>query len=49
MRIAAKEMGYLQPPTPIVTDNTTTVGMANDDIRQRSKAIDMRFIGYEIG
>eukprot|EP00543_Licmophora_paradoxa_P002770 CAMPEP_0202446582 /NCGR_PEP_ID=MMETSP1360-20130828/5100_1 /ASSEMBLY_ACC=CAM_ASM_000848 /TAXON_ID=515479 /ORGANISM="Licmophora paradoxa, Strain CCMP2313" /LENGTH=148 /DNA_ID=CAMNT_0049063145 /DNA_START=81 /DNA_END=524 /DNA_ORIENTATION=- len=40
MRIAR----YPQPPTPIVTDNTTAAGIANNDIRQkRSKAIDMRF------
>mmetsp|Transcript_37452 Transcript_37452/g.52812 ORF Transcript_37452/g.52812 Transcript_37452/m.52812 type:complete len:80 (-) Transcript_37452:162-401(-) len=35
MRIAAEEMGHPQPPTPIVTDNTTTTGIANDDIRQK--------------
>ena len=44
MRIAAEEMGHPQSPTPIVTDNGTAVGIANDDVKQKlSKAIDMRF------
>jgi hypothetical protein len=31
-------------PTPVATDNTTAVGIANDTIQQRrSKAMDMRF------
>jgi len=45
LRTALEELGHPQPPTPIVTDNVTAKGIANDDIRQkRSKAIDMRFI-----
>jgi hypothetical protein len=37
-------MGHAQPATPIVTDNSTAVGIANDTVKQkRSKAIDMRF------
>ena len=44
IRICLEEMGHPQPPTPIVTDNSTAVGIANDTIKQkRSKAIDMRF------
>jgi hypothetical protein len=44
LRIALEEMGYPQPPTPIVTDNSTASGIANDTVKQkRSKAIDMRF------
>mmetsp|Transcript_37336 Transcript_37336/g.52710 ORF Transcript_37336/g.52710 Transcript_37336/m.52710 type:complete len:137 (+) Transcript_37336:642-1052(+) len=35
MRIAAKEMGHPQPPTPIVTDNTTAAGISNNNIRQK--------------
>eukprot|EP00543_Licmophora_paradoxa_P008954 CAMPEP_0202442418 /NCGR_PEP_ID=MMETSP1360-20130828/1882_1 /ASSEMBLY_ACC=CAM_ASM_000848 /TAXON_ID=515479 /ORGANISM="Licmophora paradoxa, Strain CCMP2313" /LENGTH=71 /DNA_ID=CAMNT_0049057793 /DNA_START=23 /DNA_END=238 /DNA_ORIENTATION=- len=35
MRIAAEEMGHPQPPTPIVTDNSTAVGIANDDVKQK--------------
>jgi len=43
-----EELGHKQPPTPIVTDNLTAKGIANDDIRQkRSKAIDMRFISSQ--
>lgn len=44
LRITLEEMGHPQPPTPILTDNSTAVGIANDTIKQkRSKAIDMRF------
>ena len=44
MRHALEEMGHPQPPTPIVTDNITAAGIANDDVKQkRSKAMDMRF------
>ena len=44
MRIALDELGHLQPPTPIVTNNSTAVGIANDNVKQkRSKALDMRF------
>jgi hypothetical protein len=38
------ELGHPQPATPIVTDNSTAVGIANDTVKQkRSKAVDMRF------
>ena len=41
---ARRYMGYPQPPTTILCDNTTAIGLANDSIKQkRSKAIDMRF------
>jgi Reverse transcriptase (RNA-dependent DNA polymerase) len=44
LRTTLEEMGYPQPPTPVVTDNSTAVGIANDTVKQRrSKAIDMRF------
>jgi hypothetical protein len=44
IRICLEEMGHPQPATPIVTDNNTAAGIANDTIKQkRSKAIDMRF------
>ncbi len=37
-------MGYPQPPTTILCDNTSAIGLTNDTIKQkRSKAIDMRF------
>ena len=44
MRTTLQELGHPQPPTPIVTDNSTAVGIATDTVKQRrSKAIDMRF------
>jgi hypothetical protein len=44
LRICLEELGHPQPPTPIVTDNSTASGIANDTVKQkRSKAIDMRF------
>jgi hypothetical protein len=43
-RITLEELGHTQPPTPIVTDNSTATGIANDCVKQkRSKAMDMRF------
>lgn len=39
-----QELGHLQPATPVVTNNSTTVGIATNSVKQRqSKAIDMRF------
>ena len=44
IRTTLNEMGHPQPATPIQLDNTTAVGFANQQIKQRkSKAIDMRF------
>jgi hypothetical protein len=44
LRITLDELGHPQPPTPLSTDNTTAMGIANDTVKQkRSKAIDMRF------
>ena len=44
LRLALKEVGHAQPPTPIQTDNSTAVGIANNAIKQHcSKAMDMRF------
>jgi len=38
------KLGHLQPPTPILTDNSTAAGFANNTIKQKlSKAMDMRF------
>jgi hypothetical protein len=37
-------MGHPQPPTPLQTDNTTSMGYSNDTIKQRlTRAMDMRF------
>jgi len=44
IRHMLEALGHPQPPTPIITDNSTAVGIATDTIKQkRSKAIDMRF------
>jgi hypothetical protein len=44
LRSALQEMGHPQPPTPIMTDNSTASGIVNSSIKQRrSRAIDMRF------
>ena len=44
LRTCLEELGHPQPPTPLVTDNNTAAGIANDTMKQRrSKAIDMRF------
>jgi hypothetical protein len=44
IRTCLAELGYPQPPTTIITDNSTAFGIANDTVKQkRSKAIDMRF------
>ncbi len=44
LKVLTHDMGYPQPPTTILCDNTSAIGLANDTIKQkRSKAIDMRF------
>ena len=44
IRTTLEELGHTQPPTPMQVDNTTAVGFANNNIKQkRSKAIYMRF------
>ena len=44
IRTTLQEMGWPQGPTPIQTDNSTAVGVANNTIKQKkSKAMDMRF------
>jgi hypothetical protein len=44
LRTALNEMDHPQPPTPLITDNSTATGIANKTVKQRrSKAIDMRF------
>eukprot|EP00957_Ditylum_brightwellii_P115604 8817675-Ditylum_brightwellii.AAC.1 len=43
-RTALQELDHPQPPTPIMTDNTTTNRIVNDTIKQRTlRAIDMQF------
>jgi hypothetical protein len=44
LRNILEDLGYPQPPTVIMCDNTCAIGMATDSINQkRSKAINMRF------
>jgi hypothetical protein len=43
-RVINEQMGYPQPPTIFYGDNTTAVGIANDDIKiKRSKAFDKAY------
>eukprot|EP00957_Ditylum_brightwellii_P097858 7452083-Ditylum_brightwellii.AAC.1 len=44
LRTALEEMGHVQPPAPIMTDNSTACGIINGTMKQRrTRAIDMRF------
>jgi hypothetical protein len=39
-----EKMGHKQPPTPMQTNNTTAIGVVNNNIQpKRTKAMDMRF------
>ena len=44
LRTTLEELGHPQPTTPVLVDNSTALGLANDTVTQRrSRAIDMRF------
>jgi hypothetical protein len=44
LRFILTELGHPQPPTPIHIDNTTTVGIVDNKIKQqKSQAIEMRY------
>jgi hypothetical protein len=44
IRLTLNKLGHPQPPTPIHNDNTTTVGIINNSIKQqRSHAMEMRY------
>ncbi len=44
LRLVLKELGHPQPPIPIHSDNTTTVGIVNNTIKcQQSRAMEMRY------
>ncbi len=44
IRLVLEELGHPQPPTPIQIDNTTTVGIVNNTIKQQhSQAMEMRY------
>jgi hypothetical protein len=38
-----KFMGHPQPPTPMQTDNTTALGIVNDNIIKKLKSMDMKY------
>jgi hypothetical protein len=44
IRIILKELGHIQPPTPLQTDNAMADGVINGKVQpKQTKAIDMRF------
>jgi hypothetical protein len=44
LRVTLTELGHTQPPTPLLTDNSTAYGIVNETIKQkRSKAMDMQY------
>jgi hypothetical protein len=44
LRLSLNKLGHPQPPTPIHIDNTTTVGIVNNTIKQqRSCAMEIRY------
>jgi hypothetical protein len=44
LRVTLTELGHIQPPPPLHTDNSTAFGILNEKINQkRSKAMDMRY------
>ena len=48
-RLTLEEMGHPQPPTPIHSDNSTAVGIANNTVKRRwSRSMEMRFFGLRM-
>jgi hypothetical protein len=44
LRVTLTELGHIQPPTPLRTDNSTAFGILNEKIKQKkSKAMDMSY------
>jgi hypothetical protein len=44
LRVTLAELGHIQPPTPLCTDNSTAFGILNETIKQkRSTSMDMRY------
>jgi hypothetical protein len=43
LRVTLTELGHTQPPTPLRTDNSTAYGIVNETIKNRSKAMEMRY------
>eukprot|EP00957_Ditylum_brightwellii_P009118 689532-Ditylum_brightwellii.AAC.1 len=49
LQTALEGMGHVQPPTPIMTDNSTACGIINGTVKQRrTRAIDMHFYWHAI-
>jgi hypothetical protein len=50
IRIILEELGHVQPPTPLQTDNTMADGIINSKVQpKQTKAMDMYFTGYAVG
>jgi hypothetical protein len=44
LRVTLTELGHIQPPTPLRTDNSTAFGILTETIKEkRSKEMDMRY------
>jgi hypothetical protein len=44
LRVTLTELGHIQPPAPLRTDNSTAFGILNETIKQKiSKAIDIKY------
>jgi hypothetical protein len=44
IRIILEELGHIQPPTPLQTDNAMADGVINGKVQpKQTKAMDMRF------
>jgi hypothetical protein len=44
IRIILEELGHVQPPTPLQTDDAMTDGVINGKVQpKKTKAMDMRF------
>jgi hypothetical protein len=44
IRIILEELGHIQPPTPLQTDNAMAVSVINSKVQpKQTKAMDMRF------
>ena len=42
-RHTLKFLGHAQPPTPMQTDNTTALGVINNNVMKKLKAMDMKY------
>jgi hypothetical protein len=43
LRVTLSELGHIQPPTPLCTDNSTAFGILNKTIKNKNKAMDLRY------